>query len=123
MFFKSTTDKPRTIWFAAIAGMLGAGALRLHAFNPQPDPPKTFGVFGITLADTIRLNVTNVGGELGQFAPPCRARIGFVNADGTLLKSADVSIADGHTASIALNFFEASNATSALARTQIGRAS
>ena len=115
MFFNSTNRQRGTIWGSAIAAMLGAGAFLLHAFNPQPDPPKVFGIFGITPSETIRLNVTNVAGALGSFPPPCRAQIGFVNAEGALLKSADVTIPDGHTAAIALSFFEAQNAPDALA--------
>jgi hypothetical protein len=97
MFFQST----------AVAVMLGAGALLLHAFNPQPDPPKVFGIFGITPVDVIRLHVTNVASEVGVPPGPCKARIGFVSGDGTVLKTADVTIADGHSVSIDLNYFEA----------------
>jgi hypothetical protein len=68
----------------------------LRAFNPQPDPPKVFGILGITAADVIRLNVTNVAPDLGLIPSPCRIRFGFVNAAGAVLKSADVSVASGH---------------------------
>jgi len=112
MVFQSTQSKRRAIWI--VTGLLGGGALLLHAFNPQPDPPKVFGIFGITPADVIRLNVTNVAGELGQYPPPCRARIGFVNAAGVTIKTSDVIITNGGSASIALNYFEASNALDAL---------
>ncbi len=97
----------RTTRIAAVVGLLGAGGFLLHAFNPQPDPPKVFGIFGITPADVIRLHVTNVASEVGLPPGPCRARIGFVAADGTVLKSANVTIADGHSASIDLTFVEA----------------
>jgi hypothetical protein len=110
MVIESTQNKRRAIWFGSIAALMGAGALLLHAFNPQPDPPKVFGIFGITPADVIRLNVTNVAsavGVAGALAPPCRVRMGFVGADGTMLKSADVTIPDGHSATLALSFFEA----------------
>lgn len=100
MFFRSTR-------IAAVAAMLGAGTFLLHAFNPQPDPPKVFGIFGITPVDVIRLHVTNVAGELGLPPGPCAARIGFVSGDGTVLKMANVTIADGHSASIDLKFPEA----------------
>ena len=100
MFFPSTR-------ITAVIVTLGAGALLLRAFNPQPDPPKVFGIFGITPVDVIRLHVTNVAGEVGIPPGPCRAQIGFVSGDGTVLKTANVTIADGHSASIDLRFFEA----------------
>jgi hypothetical protein len=118
MLFESTQNKRRTIWFSAVGVALGAGALLLHAFNPQPDPPKVFGIFGITPVDVIRLHVTNVAGAVGvtgALPPPCRVQMGFVNADGALLKSADVSIPDGHSASLTLSFSEAGGAADALA--------
>src|SRR4029077_6568727 len=99
--------KRGTILCTAVTVMLGAGALLLRAFNPQPDPPKVFGIFGITPVDVIRLHVTNVASEVGAPPDPCRARIGFISGDGTLLKTANVTIADGHSASINLSFLEA----------------
>lgn len=107
MFFHSAQTKRRTTWFAALAIMLGAGALLLHAFNPQPDPPKVFGILGITSADVLRLHVTNVGSAVGVPPGTCVAQIGFVNAAGQTIKTAEVKIADGHSASIALTFSEA----------------
>ena len=106
-------NRRRTTWTLALVVTLGAGALLLHAFNPQPDPPKFFGLVGITASETIRLNVTNVGGTVG-YPPPCRVQIGFVNADGAPIKMANASLADGHSASIALSFTEGSAAADAL---------
>jgi hypothetical protein len=54
MFFRSTQIKRRTMWCSALAVVLGAGAVLLHAFNAQPDPPQVFGIFGITPVDVIR---------------------------------------------------------------------
>jgi len=113
MFIQTIQNKRRTIWFGMTI-ILAGGALLLHAFNPQPDPPKVFGIFGITSADAIRLNVTNVAPDLGVLPPPCRARIGFVNAAGAVLKSADVSVASGHSVFLTLNFFEAAGASDTL---------
>jgi len=108
MFYKSSNIKRRAIWGTAITAMLGTGALLLHAFNPQPDPPRTFGIFGITPLDAIRLNVTNIAGELGLPPDPCRAQIGFVNANGVSLKTETVTLSNGESTSIALSFTEAS---------------
>ena len=118
MFFQSTQIRRRAIWFAAFPILLGTGAFLLHAFNPQPDPPRVFGIFGVTSADVLRLNVTNIGSAVGAPPDPCRAQIGFVNADGITLKTTNVTIADGHSASIALTFFEALTAPGAVALTQ-----
>lgn len=112
MFFHQPR-KRRAAWLA-LAVALGAGVALLHAFNPQPDPPKVFGMFGITAADMIRLNVTNVGGAVGVPPGPCRAQIGFVNASGALLKSSNVTIPDGGTATLTMTYFEASGALDAL---------
>ena len=108
-------------WVLAGLGVLGAGALLLQAFNPQPDTPKVFGLVGLTPFDGIRLNVTNVGGALGLLAPPCRIQFGFADADGAPIRMADATISDGHSASIALTFAEASagTPTSVASRTRV----
>lgn len=115
MLLPITRFKRTAILVTTTALMLSTGTLLLHAFNPQPDPPIVFGVFGITPVDVIRLNVTNVAGSFGLLAPPCRAHLAFVNADGVEVKSEDVIVADGHTASLSLNFLEASGGFGALA--------
>jgi hypothetical protein len=97
----------RLLSVAGAALILAGGVAVLRAFNPQPDPPKVFGILGITAADVIRLNVTNVAPDLGLIPSPCRIRFGFVNAAGAVLKSADVSVASGHSVFLTLNFFEA----------------
>ena len=91
-------SRRRLVSVAGAALILAGGVAVLRAFNPQPDPPKVFGILGITAADVIRLNVTNVAPDLGLIPPPCRIRFGFVNAAGAVLKSADVSVASGHSA-------------------------
>jgi hypothetical protein len=115
MFFKSTQKRRVAIWSATATILLGTGALLLRAFNPQPDPPKVFGIFGIMPADVIRLNVTNVSGAAGATPNVCSAQIGFVNADGSMLKTADVTIADGQSESVALSYQEAIGAPSTVA--------
>ena len=107
MFAQSTKIRRAVIWSGALAMTFGIGAVLLHAFNPQPDPPKVFGIFGITPQDVIRLHVTNVISEVGLPPGPCSARIGFVSGDGTVLKASNVTIAPGRSASIDLSFPEA----------------
>jgi len=117
----SITIRSRHIkWTAGATALLGLGALALHAFTPQPDPPKVFAVFGITPSDNLRVNVANVGSSVGAPPDPCRAALSFVDADGNVLKSNTVSIADGHTAAFAISFAEASSPTAtAVARTRV----
>lgn len=115
-------NRRRLIWLATVLSSLGVGALLLHAFNPQPDPPGVYGLVGITPFESIRINVTNVASSVGVPPGPCRLQVGFVNADGVLLKSAQGVLADGHSVSLAMNFSEASASatdTLALARTRV----
>ena len=107
-------SRRRLVSVAGAALILAGGVAVLRAFNPQPDPPKVFGILGITAADVIRLNVTNVAPDLGLIPSPCRIRFGFVNAAGAVLKSADVSVASGHSVFLTLNFFEAAGASDTL---------
>jgi hypothetical protein len=64
--------------------VLGLGSVQ--AFNPQPDPPGQwrFGIVSLGEGQVIRLSIANLAGR-GDYAPPCRVSIGFVDAEGVEL--------------------------------------
>ncbi len=68
----------KRIIYAAYVTIGLATVAALRAFNPQPDPPKVFGMVGITLGETGRLNVVVPGTSTpGSTAPPaCRVVAG-----------------------------------------------
>ena len=76
--------------------------LVVHAFNPQPDPPKVFGLLGITLAETARLNVVVPAGAPSTAAPAagCRVALSFLSADGQVLRQQSITVLQGHSASL-----------------------
>lgn len=78
------TRNPRLAVGIFAVGVIGASVLvrSAGAFNPQPDPP--FGMVGIAQGQTARLNLVNTGSP-AAFAPPCRARLRFLDADGNVL--------------------------------------
>ena len=60
-----------------------------QAFNPQPDPPG-FGMVGITLGQSIRVNVVNTAAPDPNIPPdPVRVVVNFRNADGELFRNAE----------------------------------
>ena len=60
-----------------------------QAFNPQPDPPG-FGMIGITLGQSIRVNVVNTAAPGSSIPPdPVRVVVNFRNADGELIRNAE----------------------------------
>jgi hypothetical protein len=83
----------------------------------EPPGPPVFGIVGLTVWDTLRLNVTNITGSNGLPPGPCNVQMGFVNAAGDTIKSVNGTILPGRTASLIVNFNEAAGAsTNALAR-------
>jgi hypothetical protein len=85
-----------------VSGLIAAAPA--HAFNPQPDPPG-FGLLGISINETLRLNVSNVSGTPQTFPPdPYRVEITFVDAAGAeLLPAVQTTLAPGQSTSVDLN--------------------
>ena len=59
----------------------------VRAFNPQPEPPARFGMAGLALAQTARLNAVNVSpppddGRTDPPEPNCEVTLGFVDGNG-----------------------------------------
>ncbi len=73
----------------AVAMLAAFGIFRnlqtVQAFNPQPDPPG-FGLVGITLGQTLRINVVNTAEPDTNVPPgPCRVVLNFRNIEGDLV--------------------------------------
>lgn len=65
--------------------LLALGVKVMKAFNPQPDPPGVWGMFGITPSETARLNVVNL--QLPNTPPdPCTMQLNFIDGQGHFLK-------------------------------------
>jgi hypothetical protein len=81
------------------AALLLWPALRIKAFNPQPDPP-AFGPVGIDPFATARLNAVCADGPLpGGVAPgPCDVTLTFRDANGLTLQQMHATLAPGQVA-------------------------
>jgi len=84
-------------------GIINPGVI--HGFNPQPDPP-AFGLIGLLPGQTARINLVNagVGGSTRLPPGPCRAHLSFVDADGTVVASTDVTLKQGEAGFLDLPF-------------------
>jgi len=94
------TQAPRIAIAGFLVLLLAVGLFSRHAgaFNPQPDPPG-YGMVGIADGQTARLNIVNIGvpdPTTGVPPDPCRARLQFVDADGSELASRGVAPEMGH---------------------------
>src|SRR5436305_5416831 len=76
----------RAVVLAGVALIMTlVGGRIVKGFNPQPDPPGVWGMFGITPSETARLNVVNI--VLPGIPPgPCSVQLNFISATGTVLK-------------------------------------
>ena len=83
-----------------VSGLLAAGPVR--AFNPQPDPPG-FGLIGLTVNETLRLNVSNIttAGPRNFPPDPYKVELTFVDAAGAeLLPAVQTTLKPGASTSI-----------------------
>jgi hypothetical protein len=81
------SESMRTRVLSLVGGALAllvAWPIVIAAFNPQPEPPGRFGMVGLAVAQTARLNAVNV---LPPDVPPelCRVTLGFLDSDGKTL--------------------------------------
>jgi hypothetical protein len=85
----------------AIVALLAAAAAstsspRVRAFNPQPEPPGRWGLFGIVADQTARVSVVNTSADPRSYPPgPCRVALAFVDVEGTVLKEALMTLRPG----------------------------
>ncbi|HEU0094696.1 MAG TPA: hypothetical protein VFS78_21455 [Vicinamibacteria bacterium] len=90
----------------AIVALLAAAAAstsspRVRAFNPQPEPPGRWGLFGIVADQTARVSVVNTSGDPGGYPPgPCRVALAFVDVGGQVLEETRTVLAPGQAASL-----------------------
>jgi hypothetical protein len=95
-------------WLAACLVIASASAIlasRAGAFNPQPEPPGRWGLFGISEGQTARVSVVNISGDPNGYPPgPCRVALAFVDANGTVLKATQVTLRPGQSTSIDYGF-------------------
>ena len=76
-----------------------------RAFNPQPEPPGRWGLFGIVADQTARVSVVNTSADPRGVPPgPCRVSLAFVDVDGTVLKEARLTLRPGQATSLDYGF-------------------
>ena len=92
-----TRPLPRLVSRAPIFGALlllaaSFGTSELHAFNPQPEPPAliAYGPFGLTPAQTLRLNLARMAPR--ALPGPVEAHVMLVDADGNVVDSSDLRL-------------------------------
>jgi len=84
---------------AAVILLLAGGVKLLQGFNPQPDPPGVWGMFGVTPSDTIRINVVNM--QFGGLPPdPCNVTLKFLDPSGKILEQRSLTINTTQAASL-----------------------
>ena len=81
----------------AAAAMAAVTVVSVHGFNPQPDPPRVFGMVGITPYETARLNVV-VLADGGAPATGCRIAFGYLTDEGRVIRQDLKTILPGHGA-------------------------
>jgi hypothetical protein len=87
------------------AAVASASSLPARAFNPQPEPPGRWGLFGIVADQTARVSVVNTSDDPHGYPPgPCRVALAFVDADGTVLKQARLTLRPGQATSLDYGF-------------------
>jgi hypothetical protein len=61
------------------------------------DRASHFGMFGVVRGETARLNIVFIAPDGGDFPPdPCRVGLRFLDSQGAVLKTSEVSLAPGH---------------------------
>jgi len=94
----------------ALLALLGAAAASTssppaRAFNPQPEPPGRWGLFGIVADQTARVSVVNTSDDPGGYPPgPCRVSLAFVDRAGIVLKEARLTLRPGQATSLDYGF-------------------
>jgi hypothetical protein len=97
----------RRLAILALLGGLAASTSSpgARAFNPQPEPPGRWGLFGIVADQTARVSVVNTSGDPGGWPPgPCRVALAFVDVEGTVVKEAVMTLRPGQATSLDYGF-------------------
>jgi hypothetical protein len=94
----------------AAGGLLALAAvstptLRVRAFNPQPEPPGRWGLFGLVADQTARVSVVNTSADpRGQAPGSCRVSLAFVDSEGVVLKETRLMLRPGQATSLDYGF-------------------
>lgn len=115
----SRTDLVKSQRLIALVVLLAAGAAaggarsrKAWAFNPQPEPPGRWGMFGIVEGQTARVSVVNTSDDPHGYPPgPCRVGLAFVDADGAVLKETRLTLRPGQATALEFIWFERSGAS------------
>jgi hypothetical protein len=90
---------------ALLAGAAVSASSRARAFNPQPEPPGRWGLFGIVADQTARVSVVNTSADPGGFSPgACRVSLAFVDSEDIVLKEARLTLRPGQATSLDYEF-------------------
>src|SRR5258708_22139670 len=109
-FYKSNISTAKFLTSKRTVALAGAGLLLLlwsprgvRAFNPQPDPP-AFGLIGVSIFQTARLNAVCADTPLpGGLTPgPCVVTLAFNDASGTEIKRTTQTLRPGQAMSLDL---------------------
>ncbi len=76
----------------------------IRGFNPQPDPPGDWGIWGMAGGQVSRLTATYVGlmSDTGFPPGPCDVALTIFNGDGTVVAARRVTVAPGETVALDL---------------------
>jgi hypothetical protein len=90
---------------ASLAVGLAMATPASRAFNPQPEPPGRWGLFGIVADQTARVSVVNTSADpRGQAPGSCRVSLGFVDSEGVVLKETRLTLRPGQATSLDYEF-------------------
>jgi hypothetical protein len=96
----------------AAAAAASTSSRPARAFNPQPEPPGRWGMFGIVEGQTARVSVVNTSADPRGFPPSsCRVSLAFVDSEGIVLKEARLTLRPGQATALEFIWFERSGAS------------
>jgi hypothetical protein len=89
--------------FVRLTCVFALGGAALLAQTNMPVVVKTTGMVGLAEDQTARLNLLNPGVVPGATAAVCTANVSFIDATGTVVKTATVSVAPGTSGGLNLD--------------------
>src|SRR6266536_3884047 len=93
------------VLLAAGAAAGGARSRKAWAFNPQPEPPGRWGMFGIVEGQTARVSVVNTSGDPRVPSVPCRVALAFVDSGREVLKETHLTLRPGQATALEFIWF------------------
>jgi len=107
----SRTDWVKGRRLIALVVLLAAGAAagtrsrKAWAFNPQPEPPGRWGMFGIVEGQTARVSVVNTSGDPRVPPVSCRVALALVDSSGEVLKETRETLRSGQATALEFIWF------------------